>query len=107
MAIFDLFSKRQKALRGDILDVYTYIDLPNALRVQIIHIWSDALGSNKKYFDQYGSGSNVQFAYKFIVETLCREYGFFHLPTAKEYQEECTQMSWPTIYCKLMILKYN
>ena len=32
MAIFDLFSKRQKALRGDVPDVYTYDDLPNSLR---------------------------------------------------------------------------
>ena len=34
MAIFDLFSKRQRALRCDVPDVYTYSDLPNALRVQ-------------------------------------------------------------------------
>ena len=56
MAIFELFSKRQKALRGDIPDVYTYDDLPNALRVQIVHIWSDALGSDKDYYDNYGCG---------------------------------------------------
>ena len=86
MAIFDLFSKRQKALRGDAPDVYTYDNLPDALRVQIIHVWSDALGSDKDYYDQYGCGPNVKSAYKFIVKTLCREYGLFQLPTAEKHQ---------------------
>lgn len=85
MAIFDLFSKRQKALRGDIPDVYTYEDLPSALRVQIVHIWTDALGNNTNYFDDYGCGPNVKAAYKFIVDTLCREYGMFELPTAEKH----------------------
>lgn len=86
MAIFDLFSKRQKALRGDVPDVFTYDDLPNALRVQIVHIWTDALGSDKDYYNDYGCGPNVKAAYKFIVDTLCREYGIFQLPTAEKYQ---------------------
>jgi hypothetical protein len=85
MAIFDLFSKRQKALRGDVPDVYTYDDLPNTLRVQIVHIWSDALGSDENYYDQYGCGPNIQATYKFIVDTLCREYGMFQLPTAAKH----------------------
>ncbi len=87
MAIFDLFSKRQKAIRGDAPDVYSYDDLPNALRVQIVHIWSDVLGSDRDYYDQYGCGPTVESAYKFIVNTLCREYGLFQLPSAKKYQE--------------------
>ncbi|GIU46736.1 hypothetical protein TUM3794_39760 [Shewanella colwelliana] len=86
MAIFDLFSKRQKALRGDVPDVYVYDNLPDALRVQIVHIWTDALGSDENYYDQYGCGSNVQAAYKFIVDTLCREYGMFQLPTAEKHR---------------------
>lgn len=87
MAIFDLFSKRQKALRGDVPDVYTYDDLPNALRVQIVHIWSDALGNSENYYDHYGCAHNVQSAYKFIVDTLCREYGMFQLPTAEKHRD--------------------
>ncbi|MEI8646315.1 hypothetical protein P4S60_18775 [Pseudoalteromonas sp. Hal040] len=86
MAIFDLFSKRQQALKGDVPDVYVYDDLPNALRVQIVHIWTDALGSDKNYFDEYGPGSNVRTTYKFIVDTLCREYGMFQLPTAEKHR---------------------
>lgn len=83
MAIFDLFSKRQKKLKGDVPDVYTYNNLPSALRVQIVHIWTDALGSDENYY-QY---DKVKSAYKFIVDTLCREYGLFKLPTAEDYGE--------------------
>lgn len=87
MAIFDLFSKRQKALRGEVPDVFTYENLPNALRVQIVHIWTDTLGSDRDYYDTYGHADSVRSAYKFIVDTLCREYGLFKLPTAEKYTE--------------------
>ncbi|WP_197054390.1 STM4504/CBY_0614 family protein [Nitrosococcus oceani] len=33
-----------------------------------------------------GGGQKVKSAYKFIVDTLCREYGMFQLPTAGQYQ---------------------
>lgn len=49
MAIFDLFSKRQKRIRGDVPDVYSYDDLPGPLRVQIVHIWTDTLGNGEQY----------------------------------------------------------
>lgn len=80
MAIFDLFSKRQKKLRGEMPDVYQYSEIPNALRVQIVHIWMDTLGNAENYWD-----SKANEAYKFIVDTLCREYGVFRLAGAKDY----------------------
>lgn len=80
--IFDLFSKRQKKLRGDVPDVYVYDNIPNALRVQIIHIWYDSLGNDRDYF---GYHQNVKSVYKLIVDTLCREYGLFHLPSHDKY----------------------
>lgn len=80
MAIFDIFSKRQKKLRGDVPDVYVYDDLPQPLRTQIIHIWLDALGNGKQWWE-----GRVKEAYPLIVDTLCREYGIFKLPGAKEY----------------------
>ncbi len=83
MAIFDLFSKRQKALRGDVPDVFTYDDLPNALRVQIIHLWRETLGNETDYYNRNKSKG----CYKFIVETLCREYGMFTLPTHEKYSD--------------------
>lgn len=78
--IIDLFSKRQKKLRGDVPDVYIYDNVPNPLRVQIVHIWSDTLG-NSPYQD------SVVKSYKFIADTLCREYGLFRLPGATEYRD--------------------
>lgn len=80
LAIFDLFSKRQKTLRGDVPDVYTYDALPAPLRTQIVHIWFDTLGKEGQWWD-----GQVRKTYTFIVETLCREYGLFRLPSANEY----------------------
>ena len=84
MAIFDLFSKRQKTLLGEVPDVYTYDKISNALRVQIVHIWRDALGNEQDYYN-YRAGP--QEAYKFIVDTICREYGIFKLPTAEKFND--------------------
>lgn len=80
MTIFDLFSKRQRKLRGEVPDVYTYAELPAPLRTQIVHIWSDVLGSEEQYFE-----GQVRSAYEFLVDALCREYGVFRLPPAKDY----------------------
>lgn len=82
MAIFDLFSKRQKKLRGDVPDVYVYDELPQPLRTQIIHIWLDTLGNTEQRWDDQVSGT-----YRLIVKTLCREYGLFRLPGTNEYDE--------------------
>lgn len=75
MGVFNLFSKRQKALRGEVPDVYRYDQLPATLRVQIIHIWRDTLG-----WDSDLEEDTVQGTYKNLVEMLCREYGVFRLP---------------------------
>jgi hypothetical protein len=73
MSIIDLFSKRQKRIRGDVPDVYQYEEIPQALRVQIVHIWKDAFG------DHAGYRGGARNAYKFIHDALCREYGMFQL----------------------------
>ena len=41
MKIYELFSKRQKRMRGEVPDVYQYETIPPELRVQIVHIWND------------------------------------------------------------------
>lgn len=82
--IFDLFSKRQKRLKGDIPDIYTYDDISNSLRVQIVHIWYDVLGNSNNYYTNY---NKVKSTYKFIVDTLCREYGLFYLPSHDKYHD--------------------
>ena len=75
MAIFDIYSKRQKKINGDVPDVYIYDLIPTALRTQIVHIWHDTLGDQ----NQYVSMSTVRDVYTEIVNILRREYGVFSL----------------------------
>lgn len=72
MAIFDLYSKRQKRLRGEVPDVYRYDDLPGTLLNQIVQIWSEVIGAS----DEYTPAWNL---YDAIVGVLRREYGVFQL----------------------------
>ncbi|MBN3942160.1 MAG: hypothetical protein V7L21_02565 [Nostoc sp.] len=67
MKVYDIYSKRQKILMGEVPDVYQYEDIPTPLRVQIVYIMSDALGKqeNQETLDMY----------KLIHDILCREYG--------------------------------
>jgi len=71
--VLDLFSKRQKKLRGEVPEVYQYKQIPGTLRVQIVHIIQDAIGIDKSYQHRPAT------IYKFLHDTLCREYGLFKL----------------------------
>lgn len=71
--IFETYSKRQKRLRGDAPDVYTYDEIPYGLKVQIIHLWDDAIGLPDKV------GINAGNIYTQISNVLSREYGRFTL----------------------------
>jgi len=69
MPVFDLFSKRQKRLRGEMPDVFTYTEIPRELRIQVIHIWKDAIGEP---WDYNQPALNL---YRGICDILRREYG--------------------------------
>ena len=71
--VLDIYSKRQKRLRGEMSDVYTYDDLPEPLRVQIVLIWRDSFGTYGNYRIAPES------TYQYIVESLWHEYGVFEL----------------------------
>lgn len=73
MPILDLFSKKQKKLRGEVPDVYQYKELPQAFRVQVVHILRDALGDPNKY------NSPTEKIFEILHNALSREYGVFHL----------------------------
>lgn len=77
-------------------DVYIYT-IPQPLRVQVIHIWRDTLGNESQYLgdeSQYRAHDQKTIqAYKFIVETLCREYGLFRLPGSGDAQNRDTFLS--------------
>ena len=89
MAIFELFSKRQKKMRGEAADVYVYDYIPDELRVQIVHIIRDTIG--KDLFD-----SRANRNYEYIHKTLCKEYGVFSLKANVSNEEsiiDCFLMS--------------
>lgn len=69
MAVYDLFSKRQKRLRGEFPDVYQYDNIPRPLRVQIAHIMRDAMG------DPNSHSQHTLDIFEPIHDILCREYG--------------------------------
>lgn len=69
--MFNLFSKRQKKLRGEVPDVYTYDDLNDNLRTQIIYAFNDAFDKN--------NGKKVRDVYEEIRKILLREYGLLFL----------------------------
>lgn len=74
MAVVDIFSKRQKALRGEIKDVYQYAEIPHALRVQIVHLLRDLFGEHV----QYDSNHCLSY-FQSLSDVLTREYGMFVL----------------------------
>ncbi|MFV8870609.1 STM4504/CBY_0614 family protein [Serratia fonticola] len=82
MAIFNLYSKRQQVLNGEINEVYSYDEIPKKLRVQIIHMMNEVIGGCTTFslmrLPSYKSKrSDVN--YRFICEALRKEYGVFGL----------------------------
>jgi hypothetical protein len=77
MSIFELFSKRQRKIRGEVPDVYQYEDLPNNFRVQVIHIIRDTVGIEQSY------NRETNAVYEDIHKVLCKEYGVFGLKNHK------------------------
>jgi hypothetical protein len=76
MPTFELFSKRKKRAAGGFQDVYKYDNIPEALRVQVVHIWGDTLGNPNRHMNSY---ENILEIYQSLVQTIRREYGVFRL----------------------------
>ncbi|WP_058542085.1 STM4504/CBY_0614 family protein [Pseudomonas fluorescens] len=71
MAVIDLYSKRQRRLRGEVSDVYTYDSFPSTFRVQLTYIIQELLGD----MDDYHRSYRPREVYEDIVKVLRREYG--------------------------------
>ncbi|WP_248745171.1 STM4504/CBY_0614 family protein [Pseudomonas sp. MWU12-2037] len=71
MAVIDLYSKRQRRLRGEVSDVYTYESFPNAFRVQLSYMIQDILGDVRAFHGHF----QPKEAYTEIVRALRKEYG--------------------------------
>ncbi|MGA2864923.1 MAG: hypothetical protein ABSF95_10610 [Verrucomicrobiota bacterium] len=75
MSVFNLYSKQQRALKGQIPSVYRHDDIPKPLRVQIVHIFTAAIGrdnSNDRYYPATEMATQIN-------KILCREYGLMSL----------------------------
>lgn len=69
MAIHDIYSKRQKKMKGEISDVYTYDKIQQTLRQQVIYIVND-------FVDSYSYEESTEYLiYSSPADILCREYG--------------------------------
>ncbi|WP_419769556.1 MAG: STM4504/CBY_0614 family protein [Candidatus Marinarcus sp.] len=75
LGVFNIFSKRQKKLDNDTVDVYEYESIPSNLKVQAIHIFREVIDT------EHYSKDNI---YLEIHKVLCKEYGVF---TLKEYAQ--------------------
>ena len=79
MGVYDLFSKRQKRLRGEVSDTYQYDAVPDKLRVQFYHICKDALTDDGRF-----EGEAISSAIKNVI---CREYGLRDMPNQFDQNE--------------------
>jgi len=80
VAIYELYSRRQKRLRGGVSDVYQYTQFSETLRVQIVQILSDVL--REDYRDSFFTPSGM--LYEKVQTILCREYGEFKQSQTEE-----------------------
>jgi len=76
MSLKDIFSKRQKKLKGELPDILKYDVIPQNLRVQIVHILRDCIGETRITAYEFNKAAEI---YKSIFDILCREYGRFSL----------------------------
>ena len=79
MPILDLFSYRKRVADGAVPDVYVYDRLPDELRVQIVHLWRDAIGSWEANYDAWAT----------VHDTVAREHGVFRLSRGRWHGEQC------------------
>lgn len=77
MKIVDLHSKRKTRSERGTPEEYQYTDVPNALRVQIVHMW-------KAGFGEPTDRGHVPELFAEIHGVLCREYGLFNLTNKRE-----------------------
>ncbi len=79
MRVLELFSYRKRRAEGGTPDVFTYDELPNSLRVQIVHILRDAIGVH-----DYEPWERIH-------NSIAREHGRFGLGRGRGFRENCEE----------------
>jgi hypothetical protein len=70
-----IYSRRKREAEGKIDDVYTYDQIPQKVRVQVVQILREGLGS---YYD-HGDYTPTYSIYDFLYKSTCRELGVHSL----------------------------
>ena len=92
---YELFSKRQQRMQGEIPDTYQYETIPDELRVQIFYIWGKMWGTpDYNDFEELQLSRLAIDAYKSIETTLCEEYGVLHLDGGDVSNEDGYGFYW-------------
>lgn len=81
--VFDIFSKRQKRLRGEVPDTYRYDELPEALRVQMVQLVEEVVAQ----LDHLAPGGFLDDLHTGVATVLRKEYGVFRL-AASDYADD-------------------
>ena len=90
MPVIDLYSYRKLVAEGGTPDVYDYDKFPHELRVQIIHIWRDAIGPYYPYQGrEFRKRKENNAAWNFIHNAIAREHGLFDLGKERYVNERC------------------
>ena len=92
---YELFSKRQKRLRGEVPDVYQYDTIPDNLRVQVFYIWEKVWGEVdlNDFGETVGSDLAIE-AYRSIRDMLCEEYGVLDLGEDEGFDVKSDDSYW-------------
>ena len=77
---YEIYSKRQQRMQGEIPDTYPSETIPKQLRVQIFYIWGKIWETPyENNFDELQVSRLAYDAYTSIEATLCEEYGVLDL----------------------------
>ncbi len=74
MPVYETYSKRQRQLRGEVVDVFQYNIIPSKLRIQVAHVMHEVLGNREEARD----GRPFK-AYEKLVHFLRKDKGVFSL----------------------------
>ena len=90
MPVLDLYSYRKKVAEGETPDVFIYDNLSESLRIQIIHIWREAIGRyyvHPKFFYEKEPENNE--AWELIHDQFAKECGVFDLGGERKIDSRC------------------
>ena len=92
---YEIFSKRQQRMQGEIPDTYQYETIPRELRVQILYIWGKIWGTPcHNSFGEFQVGIPAYNAYMSIETTLREEYGVLALDVDDDPNEDDYGFYW-------------